>query len=265
MKIGQIALGAALLVAALPLAALAQGQQQPAQKGPHPKSQKEVQALQKVQADQQAGNWDQEIQDINGVLENFADTEFKPQLLAMAMDAAQRKGDYAQTVAFGEKALDVNPNDIQTQVLMAETIASHTRENDLDKDQSIKKVQDYANKALEQLKTATTAPAGMNEAQWPDLKKLLTSQAYDALGQAADLDKKFPDAINHFKTAIDADATNSVPMARLAKAYNDNKQYDDAISTADKVLALNTAPAAVKQFAQQQKDAATKLKGAAPK
>jgi hypothetical protein len=50
-------------------------------------------------------------------------------------------------------------------------------------------------------------------------------------------------------------------MARLSKAYVDAKQYDDAITTADKVLAMNDAPAAVKQFAQQQKAAATKLKG----
>ena len=35
-------------------------------------------------------------------------------------------------------------------------------------------------------------------------------------------------------------------------------------STADKVLAMADAPANVKQFAQQQKDAATKMKTAAP-
>jgi hypothetical protein len=51
-----------------------------------------------------------------------------------------------------------------------------------------------------------------------------------------------------------------VATARLAKAYVDNKQYDDAITTADKVLAMNEAPPVVKQYAQQQKDAAAKLK-----
>jgi tetratricopeptide (TPR) repeat protein len=148
-------------------------------------------------------------------------------------------------------------------VTLAETIAAHTRDNDLDKEQSLKKVDDYANKALELLKTASTPPPGMPAAQWPETKKLLTSQAYDALGQAADLRKKYPDAIQNFKTAADTDASNPVPMARLSKAYVDAKQYDDAISTADKVLAMNDAPPAVKQFAQQQKDAATKLKGTA--
>jgi hypothetical protein len=51
-------------------------------------------------------------------------------------------------------------------------------------------------------------------------------------------------------------------MARLAKSYVENKQYDDAVTTADKVLALPDAPAPVKSFAQAQKDNATKLKSA---
>ncbi|MBV9612802.1 MAG: hypothetical protein JO091_10025, partial [Acidobacteriaceae bacterium] len=66
---------------------LALGQQP--QAGPKPKSQKEVDALQKVQAAVQAGNYDAELQAINYVLENFADTEYKNMLLNMAVDAAQ--------------------------------------------------------------------------------------------------------------------------------------------------------------------------------
>lgn len=233
-----------------------------AQQGPKPKSQKEVDALQKVQAAAQAQNYDGEIQAINYVLENFADTEYKPMLLSMAMDAAQRKGDQAQMTVYGERAIEADPNNIPARVLMAESIASKTRENDLDKDQSLKKVDDYANKALDLLKTANNPPMGMTADQWPQYKQELTAQAYDALGQAADLRKNYPDAIKDFKAAIDAQPTNPVPMARLAKAYVGAKQYDEAVSTADKVLAMNDAPASVKQFAQSQKDAATKLKAA---
>ncbi len=249
-------LSLATLLAAVTLPVFAQ------QQAPKPKSQKEVDALKKVQADAQAGNADQEITDINAVLENFADTEYKDMLLNMAMEAAQKKGDYGQTVAFGQQVIQSNPNDITGRVTLAETIASHTRDTDLDKDKSVKQVQDYANKALDLLKTSNTPPAGISDAQWPDLKKQLTSQAHDALGQANEVQKKYPDAITEYKTALDAQPTNSVSMVRLAKAYVENKQYDDAISMADKVLAMADAPPAVKQFAQQQKDNATKLKTA---
>jgi lipopolysaccharide biosynthesis regulator YciM len=245
-------------VIALAAAVTLQAQQQP-----KPKSQKEVDALQKVQAAAQAQNYDGELQAINNVLENFADTEYKPMLLNMAMDAAQRKGDQAQVTVYGERVLEADPNNIPARVLLAESIAGRTRENDLDKEQSLKKAEDYANKALDLLKTASTPPTGMTPEQWPDYKKELTSQSYDALGQSADLRKNYPDAIKNFKSAMEAQPTNAVAMARLSKAYVGAKQYDDAISTADKVLAMNDAPASVKQFAQSQKDAATKLKGAA--
>jgi tetratricopeptide (TPR) repeat protein len=256
MKFQSFCKSAAILLLALPLLA----QQQP---GPRPKSQKESDALQKVLQAQQAGNWDGEIQAINYVLENFADTEYKTLLLSMAVDAAQNKGDYAQTIAFGEQAIQADPNNITARVTMAEDIAQHTRENDLDKEQSLKKIDDYANKSLELLKNASTPPPGMNPAAWPDTKKLLTSQSYDALGQAASLRKDYATAITDFKTAVDTDSSNSVALARLSKAYVDNKQYDDGIATADKVLALADAPQSVKNFAQQQKDIATKAKAAA--
>ena len=234
-----------------------------AQQAPKPKSQKEVDALKKVQADAQAGNADQEIQDINAVLENFADTEYKDMLLNMAMEAAQKKGDYGQTVAFGQQIIQGNPNDITGRVSLAETIAQHTKDTDLDKDKSVKQIQDYANKALELLKSTDTPPAGVPPEKWPDFKKQLTSQAYDSLGQAAEIDKKYPDAITQYKASLDSQPTNSVAMVRLAKAYNENKQYDEAIATADKAMAVPDAPPQVKQFAQAQKDAATKMKATA--
>lgn len=255
MKLRLAAGATFLLMATLPILA-----QAPA-KGPHPKTQKEMEALQKVQAAGQAGNPDDELAAINFVLENFTETEFKPQLLAMAMQAAEQKGDYALIVTWGERSLQANPNDITSRVSLAEATARHTRENDLDKADSIKKIQDYANKALELLKTADAPPLGVPEAQWPDMKKQLTGQAYDALGQAATLDKKYPDAVTNYKAGLAVDPS-SVLKARLAKAYVDNKQYDDAITTADQVIADSSAQPAVKQFAQAQKDAATKLKGA---
>ncbi len=257
-----IALGVLAAAAALPVFAGQAPAKAPAQQGPKPKSQKEVDALKKVQADAQAGNVDQEITDINAVLENFADTEYKDMLLNMAMDASQRKGDYGQTVAFGQQIVQANPNDITGRVALSQTIAAHAKDTDLDKDQTIKKVQDYANKALDLLKSSNTPPAGITEDKWPEYKKDLTSRAYDSLGQAAELDKKYPDAVTQYKAALEAEPTNSVAMAHLAKTYNESKQYDDAIATADKILALADAPPQVKQFAQAQKENATKLKGA---
>ena len=49
-------------------------------------------------------------------------------------------------------------------------------------------------------------------------------------------------------------------MSHLGTAYLASKQYDEAIATDDKILAMTDASPSVKQFAQQQKDTATKAK-----
>src|SRR4029079_5287067 len=99
----------------------------------------------------------------------------------------------------GKPPIKADPKNIEARVTLAESIAQHTRENDLDKADSIKKVNDYANQALTLLKAADTPPAGLPAEQWPQFKKELTAQAYDSLGLAASLDKKYPEAITQYK------------------------------------------------------------------
>jgi len=260
IRIPAYAIAMAMMGAPIWAQQAAQPAAQPA--GPHPKSQKEVDALKKVQADQQAQNWDAEITDINYVLENFADTEYKEMLLDMAIQATQNKGDYAQTVAFGEQAIQANPNNAEAYVKVAETIAAHMRDNDLNKDDELKKVDTDAHKALDVLKTASTPPMGIAADQWPAYKQQLEGQAHDSLGMAYDVAKKFPESIDEYKAALAA-YNNPIILTHMAKSYIDAKQFDDAIAADDKVLAMADAPATVKQFAQQQKDSATKMKGAA--
>lgn len=227
------------------------------QKNPKPKNKEEIAALQKVQA---ATDPDSQLAAITNVLENFSDTDYKPMLISMAMQAAQQKDDLGLVTTWTQRALQDDPNNIEAHVVVAEATARHTRENDLDKADSIKTVQTNANQALTLLKTADTPPPGIPDAQWPNVKGQLTGEAYEALGIAATVEKKYPDAVANFKLGAAADPSGSVLKARLTKAYVDNKQYDEAISTANEVLADTQAQQVVKNMAQQQKDIATKMK-----
>lgn len=227
------------------------------QKNPKPKNKEEIAALQKVQA---ATDADAQLAAITNVLQNFSDTDYKPMLISMAMQAAQQKNDMGLVTTWTQRALQEDPNNIEAHVVIAEATARHARENDLDKADSIKTVQTNANQALTLLKSATTPAPGIPDAQWPTVKSQLTGEAYESLGMAATLDKKFADAVADFKMGLAADPSGSVIKVRLVKAYADNKQWDDAITTANEVLADAQAQPAVKQMAQQQKDYATKMK-----
>ena len=120
----------ALFLTAMPGVSFAQQGGAAAAGQPKPKSQGEVKALQKVQAAAQANDPAAELQSINEVLEGYKDTEYKPMLLQMAMDAAQRQGDYSQTTVWGDRVIQSDPNNIPARVMLAEVTAQHTREFD---------------------------------------------------------------------------------------------------------------------------------------
>jgi len=246
-------LGLAVLFAVMPLAAY---------QGKQPKvSAKEQEALMQVQTAQQKNDAAGNLAAITNVLENFSDTKFKAQLLDMAVDTAQRSGDPVQVATWYDRTIASDANDIPARVSFAETIAAHIRENDLDKADNIKKVNDLAHKALDLIQSGGTPPAGVPADKQDDYKKELAGRAWSAMAIAAAVDKKYPDAITDYKNALLV-FPNSIVTARLAKVYVDAKQYDDAIATADKALAMPDATQQVKNYAQAQKDLATKLKGA---
>ncbi len=224
------------------------------------KSKDELAALQKVQ---QATTPAEQLAAIDYVLTNFADTDFKAILLTMATDAANGAHDYEKTVIYGERALEADPKSYHVRYVLAGAIVQHTRVNDLDKDAKLKQVDTYSNEGIALLKTAPSPRPDFTAAQWEEAKKDQTSAFWDVLGMSADLKKDYPTAITDFKTALDTGAhQQATTMVRLAKAYNENKQYDEAIAMADKVLAMTDVQPLIKQVAQQEKDKATKAKAA---
>ena len=248
----------ALIAAGLPLAA--QDQKPPAI------SEAQKQAIIKVQTANQAQNWAGVLQASTDLLENFPDTPYKQKVSYVALQAAQNSQSYDQQIIWGDRIIQSDPNDILARVQIADSIAQHTRENDLDKDQSLKKIDDYAHQALTLLQNATAAPANLpiDAAKWPEMKQQLTGQADYALGASAELKKDYADAQKQFQAAADADTANSaLYQVRLSKAALEAKQYDVAIAAAQKAIDSPTATPALKSAAQQQQQQATKLKGTA--
>jgi tetratricopeptide (TPR) repeat protein len=229
---------AALCIAGSASAQQQQQQQQQQQAGPKVKSQKELEALQKVQA---ATDPQQRLQAIDNVLENFTDTDYKHLLLDMAIQTAQQVNDPAKVEVYSERALKEDPNDVTAQLAIASTTIQGTKEFDLDKDKKLAKAEKSANAALESLKTASSPNPQMSEAQWQQAKKQMEAEAHADLGAVAALRKKYDEALTHYKTAADTDP-EPVILVRLANAYNQAKQPDQAITTCDRILAMNDAP-----------------------
>ena len=96
-------------------------------------------------------------------------------------------------------------------------------------------------------------------------RKDTAAEAYNAIGQANLVRKKFDAAAAGFKSAVDA---ASVPepayMVRLALALKDGGKYDEAIAWCDKAAAVPNVHPQVKAVAEQIKAQAATAAAKAP-
>src|SRR5580693_6347299 len=227
-----------------------------------PKSQKELQAITAVQV---AATPDARIAAIENVLTNFADTEFKVALLQMAVQSEQQKNDYAQVVFYADRLLKADPKNAFALVTPASETARHTRENDLDKDEQLAKVDKWAKDAVEAAKVMPKVRADVSDADWEGFKKDMEAQAYEALGMADLVRKNYDGAATNYKQALAVGSTpNPATMVRLAQVYMATGKLDNAVFTLDKAINTPNVPDQVKTIAQNMKNDIAKRRPAAP-
>jgi tetratricopeptide (TPR) repeat protein len=224
------------------------------------KTPKEAQAINAINA---ATTPDDRIKAIENVLTHFADTEFKPMLLQMALQLEAQKGDYAQVVFYGERVLEADPKNAFAMVTLASETARKTRENDLDKEEKLAKVDKWAKDGIEAAKIMPKPQPQITDEQWEGQRKDFQSQGYEALGMAASLRKKYDESIADFKQSI-AVAANPDPATwlRLGQTCIDAGMLDEASDAFDKGMSAANATPQVKSIAQGKKAEIVKLKAA---
>jgi len=235
-----------------------QGQQKQGQQLiPGTKSAGESEAL--MALIQAQGNPDATIKAADELISKYADTTFKESALLAEANAYQQKGDADKAQIYGERVLEVNPKNFQAELMLGEILASHTRENDLDKEEKLTKAEKYLKAATDNVNTATKPNPQITDAQWEEGKKFVTAQAHNGLGLVALVRKKFDVAVTEFKTAADTDPQPAY-LVRLASAYESSGKHAEAIAICDKVLADPQLHPQIKQVATNIKNAASAAK-----
>jgi tetratricopeptide (TPR) repeat protein len=249
-----------MVLAASAALALAQGQakqQAPAQKGKI--SKKEADAINAVVNSKTP---DERIAAVENLITTFADTDAKAWALEAAAEASEQKNDFAKALFYADRALEADPKYIDAMLVVARETASHTRENDLDKDEKLAKADKTAKMALE-LIPAEPKPSNIKatDAQWETYKKGEIAQAHIALGLANMVRKKYADAATEYQTAVDNETPpDPTHLIRLANAYNEAGKADEALGVANKLLAMADLNPQYKKFGEQEKERAERAK-----
>jgi hypothetical protein len=220
------------------------------------KSKSEGEALQAIQAETDPNA---RIAKVDAFIAKYADTEFKEWVLTRAAEAAEAKNDSAKVVIYSDMAIDANPKAYGPMLMEAAELARTTRENDLDKEEKLSKAEKLAKQAMEIIPTAVKPNPQIADTQWEEIKKGYAGDAHRDLGMVAAVRKKYDVAITEFKLANDIAAHPDPAVSiRLASAYNDAKQPDEALA----VLAKMTPSAQLKPFIDKEQKRAETLKSA---
>ncbi|HUA84578.1 MAG TPA: tetratricopeptide repeat protein [Bryobacteraceae bacterium] len=221
-------------------------------------SKKEYEAFMAIQ---NATTAQDRIKAVDTFVTSFADSQLKSTALYIAADAAERMGDSAKAVAYGNDAIDADPKNFDAMLLVAGELARGTRENDLDKDEKLTRATKLSTDAIGIIAKAPKPNPNLPDEKWESYKKDAVAQAHSNLGLVAMVQKKYDVAVNEFKASLDNSSTQDpATMVRLATAYDELGKPDDSIAMLDKVLATPNLNPVVQRFANTEKARAEQLK-----
>lgn len=200
---------------------------------------------------------------VDKFVQDFPKSDYRNFALTSAAEAYEAGGNIPKAILYYQQALEVNPKDYNSMLMLAAETARTTREFDLDKEEKLTKAEKYAKDGMALIPGAPKPNPQVTDAQWDAAKKDDTARGHEALGLIALARKKYDDAANEFKTATETAAEpQPATFIRMASAYTDAGKPDQAIPALDKVLAMTNLPDQYKKVAQAEKDRAEKSKTA---
>ena len=241
-------------------------QPQPQPKQPRVRSPKEGQAIQAISISYQAGDFDGAIKAAEELLNSFADTEFKGFALQMEVLAYQQKDDFEKMLLVGERALEVDGDNVVVLITLAQAIPQRTREFDLDKEEKLGKADKFARKAQTLIPNLPKHNPQISDEDWGSYKRGAMAQAHESVGMVAFVRKDYAGAEKSFRTAAEVSPqVDANIFFRLGMALSAQNKADDAIQALDKAIAAGGVQVGGKDLAKEQKAALEKAKAAGAK
>lgn len=159
------------------------------------------------------------------------------------------------------KVLELDKDDPEALLSVAEVQEEHTTAMDLDRDQRMEQALANAQHALATIDTDLIVPVGTPADREEVYKKYLKASALGIIGTVQYKQEKYSEAEASLRQAIAADPTNldSVIVLRLALVLDQQKKYEDALQQANRAIELSKDGTEVARVAKTERDRLTAL------
>jgi tetratricopeptide (TPR) repeat protein len=141
------------------------------------------------------------IQSIGTFLNNYPDSNLKGIVYQRLMLAYQEMGDYQALIDCGEKALKVQPENLNTLLTLADVIPNGVSGSGADDSFRLDRAEQYARQVFEGIERIKL-PRSMPLQLWQTLSSEMEASAHEALGHVASKRGHWQEAIAEFEKAI---------------------------------------------------------------
>ena len=191
----------------------------------------------------------------------FPDSDCRVLLYRATMKSYRTGQDPLKMMEAALKVLELDNDDPEALLSVAEVQEEHTTAMDLDRDQRMAQALANAQHALTTIDSDLIVPVGTPADRVEVYKKYLKASALGIIGTVQYKQEKYPEAEASLRQAIEADPGNvdSVIVLRLALALDQEKKYEDALTQANRAVELSKDGTEVARVAKTERDRLTAL------
>ena len=221
---------------------------------------KKEEAAYKVVYAARGGSSETQIQLGEDFAKKFPKSHYLAGVYSQLTTAYFKEGQKDKMFEAGNKALELNPDNVDVLALFAMAMPRHVNASTPDAAQQYQKAEAYARHAIELIPNLPK-PAEIDEANFEKAKNDELSMAHSGLGLIAFRHQKYEDARNELTQAVQlASNPDPVDYYLLGNADVQGSYYNDAVAAYEKCAEAGPLVAQCKAGAElAKKDAATKL------
>jgi tetratricopeptide (TPR) repeat protein len=171
-------------------------------------------------------------------LQKYPQSHYRPNVYKELSFGYVQIGQVQKMQEYGEKELELIPNDVSTLALLGQTLPRSLQRNTPEPEKVLAKAEHYSKQAIE-ITPTLPKPVELTDEQFDKAKNQTLAMAHGGLGLVFVRRGKYADAISELELSLKIDPTpDPVNYYLLGMANKSASHFDDAVAAFNKCAAL---------------------------